>query len=488
MAENPPENLHHPLRGVLKNGRSLLGLINQLLDISKLESAQMQVEISHGDIVSYTKNLVYQFEPLAASKQIELAFETEKQVWKTYFDKVKWTKIVSNIVSNAIKFTADNGMVNIHLKNGLKNGKDAIQLTVKDDGQGISTEYLPKIFDRFYRSSDHSHTIGGTGIGLALVKELVDLQNGEISVESTLGTGTTFVVILPVADSSKAVAYSDESPSLNELGLADYEHVTNDEMAQHTNPQHENKLELLIIEDNAEMRSFIRSCVDKNTYNVLEAADGEAGMQKALETVPDLIISDVMMPKMDGFGLVQAIRENLATSHIPLILLTAKASLESRMEGFERGADAFMSKPFSPDELNLRVRKLIEIRMMLQARYQNNLTSNSLKGFQKEDEFIDKIRTYIIENIETPNLNSEVISHQFGMSRMQLYRKLKALIQCTPSDYVRSIRLETSMQLLQTKELNISQIAYQTGFSSPSHFGRAFKKVYGKTPSEVGKL
>jgi len=225
----------------------------------------MQVEISHGNIVSFTKNLVYQFEPLAAVKKIELAFETETQVWKTYFDKVKWTKIVSNIVSNAIKFTADNGRVNIHLKNVLKDKKDAIQLTVKDNGQGISAEYLPKIFDRFY---------------------------------------------------------------LVELGLADYEINTNGKAAQHTSthPQQENKLELLIIEDNAEMRSFIRSCVDENTYTVSEAADGEAGIQKALETVPDLIISDVMMPKMDGFGVVQAVRENLATSHIPLILLTAKAS------------------------------------------------------------------------------------------------------------------------------------------------------------------
>jgi len=472
---------------VLKNARSLLGLINQLLDISKLESAQMQVEISHGDIVSYTKNLVYQFEPLAAVKQIELAFETENQVWKTYFDKVKWTKIVSNIVSNSIKFTADNGTVNIHLKNGLKNRKDAIQLTVKDNGQGISAEYLPKVFDRFYRSSDHSHTIGGSGIGLALVKELVDLQNGEISVESALGAGTTFVVILPVADASKAVAYSNGSPSLIELGLADYELAVNGEMPQHPHPQHKNKLELLIVEDNAEMRSFIRSCVDKNTYNISEAADGEEGIEKALESVPDLIISDVMMPKMDGFGLVQAIRNNMATSHIPLILLTAKASLESRMEGFERGADAFMSKPFSPDELNLRVRKLIEIRIMLQARYQNGLSSETLKGFQKEDEFIDKVRTYIIENIASTSLTSEFISRQFGMSRMQLHRKIKALIQCTPAEYVRSIRLETAMQLLQKGDLNISQIAYQTGFSSPAHFGRSFKKVYGKTPSEVNK-
>jgi len=241
-------------------------------------------------------------------------------MWKTYFDKVKWTKIVSNIVSNAIKFTADNGMVNIQLKNILKDEKEAIQLTVKDNGQGISAKYLPRIFDRFYRSSDHSHTIGGTGIGLALVKELIDLQNGDISVESTLGAGTTFVVTLPVAEASKAAQYSDEPPSLVELGLADYEINTNGKVVKHPqHPQQENKLELLIIEDNAEMRSFIRSCVEKNTYNISEAADGEEGINKAHETVPDLIISDVMMPKVDGFGVVQAIRSNVATSHIPLI-------------------------------------------------------------------------------------------------------------------------------------------------------------------------
>jgi len=199
------------------------------------------------------------------------------------------------------------------------------------------------------------------------------------------------------------------------------------------------------------------------------------------------VSKNVMMPKIDGFGVVQAIRNSLATSHIPLILLTAKASLESRMEGFGRGADAFMSKPFSPAELNLRVRKLIEIRMMLQSRYQNSSSSNILQGFEKEDEFINEVRTYITKNINEPNLTGEIISRQFGMSRMQLHRKLKALIQYTPADYVRSIRLQTAMQLLQTKDLNISEIAYKTGFSSPAHFSKTFKKMYGKTPSEVIK-
>jgi len=344
LSENPPENIRNPLRGVLKNGRNLLGL-------------KMQIEISHGDIASYTKSLVDQFEPLAASKQIELIFESENQVWKTYFDKEKWAKIVSNLISNAIKFTPVNGNVNIYLKNIQKNKKDIIKLIVEDTGQGISSEYLPKIFDRFYRSNGHSHTVSGTGIGLALVKELIDLQDGEITVESEPEAGTTFMVMLPVSDEAMAVSYEDALPSLIELGLTNNELNALDEIE----PHQENKLELLIVEDNAEMRNFIRSCVEKNTYNISEAIDGEEGIQKTLETVPDLIISDVMMPKVDGYGLVQAIRENLATSHIPLILLTAKASLESRMEGFERGADAFMSKPFSPDELKMVFKKKMNL-------------------------------------------------------------------------------------------------------------------------------
>ncbi len=484
FAKNLSEDLRHPLRGVLKNARSLLGLINQLLDIAKLESAQMQIEISRGDIVAFTKNLVYQFEPLATTKQIDLTFKTEKQKWETYFDKDKWTKIVSNLVSNAIKFTNNNGLVYIELKNIYKDEKDTIHIIVKDNGQGISPAYLPKIFDRFSRNSDHSHTIGGTGIGLALVKELIDLQHGEIVVESIVDEGTNFVVRLPVADASLAANYSYTPPTLVDLDLADYSIDNKAEVSSND----ENKLELLIVEDNAEMRQFIRSCVDENVYHVLEAADGEAGIHKAQESVPDLIISDVMMPKKDGFGVVQSIRENLATSHIPIILLTAKASLESRMEGFERGADAFMSKPFSPGELKLRVRKLIEIRMMLQARYQNSLPQSILKGFEKEDAFIKELKAYITENIETTNLTGEVIGRQFGMSRMQLHRKLKALIQSTPAEYVRSIRLEAAMQLLQSNGLNVSEVAYQTGFSSPAHFSRAFKKMYGLSPSEVAKL
>ncbi len=485
LSENPPKNMHQPLRGVLKNARSLLGLINQLLDISKLESSQMQVEISHGDIVEYTQNLIQQFQPLADVKQIKLSFNTEKPIWETYFDKGKWTKIVSNLISNAIKFTRDNGNIYIYLKNIQINKKDAIQLIVKDDGQGISPEYLPKIFDRFYRSSDHSHTIGGTGIGLALVKELIDLQDGKISVQSTLNQGSTFTVMLPV--NSTATPIIDRIDANQQSPIPIFDVQEQDDIAGEAAPHNDNKLELLIIEDNAEMRSFIRSCIDQNTYNITEAADGEEGIRKALDIIPDLIISDVMMPKIDGFGVVQAIRSNLPTSHIPLILLTAKASLESRMEGFGHGADAFMSKPFSPAELTLRVRKLIEIRMMLQSRYQNNFAPGVLQGFQKEDEFINKLKTYITENITEPNLTSEVIGNQFRMSRMQLHRKLKALIQCTPADYVRSIRLETALQLLQQKEFNVSEIAYETGFSSPAHFSRAFKKVYGKPPSEVSK-
>ncbi len=486
LADHPPENMRRPLRGILKNARSLLGLINQLLDIAKIESAQMRVEISHGDIVEYTKSLVYQFEPLAAVKHIELDFKPESKAWETNFDKDKWAKIVTNLVSNAVKFTHENGNVCIKLNNIQKNKKDTIQLIVKDKGQGISPEYLPKIFDRFYRSSDHSHTIGGTGIGLALVKELITLQHGKISVKSTLGEGSEFTVMLPVAHDSELSQTSLTPPKLIEVDLANYgQNAT--AIATEVSENNKNKLHLLIIEDNAEMRSFIRSCIDKNTYIISEAADGEEGIQKALDIVPDLIISDVMMPKVDGFGLVQAIRNSLATSHIPLILLTAKASLESRMEGFGRGADAFMSKPFSPTELTLRVRKLIEIRMMLQSRYQNSSASSVLKGFQKEDKFISELKTYIIENIDEPNLTGESISSHFGMSRMQLHRKLKALIQHTPAEYVRSIRLENAMQLLQAKDLNISEIAYQTGFSSPSHFSRAFKNVYGKTPSEFSK-
>ncbi len=484
IEKSPPSHLKKGLNGVLKNAKQLLGLINQLLDISKLEGNKMQIEYAHGNIMNYTSELVSQFRAMAQRKEIVLSIKTLPDRWETHFDTDKWQKIINNLLSNALKFTPQGGTVSLLLEQVFENKREFIQLIVKDNGIGIPGENLNHVFDRFYQA-DASSTRAqkGTGIGLALVKELVALQKGSITAESAPGKGTTFIIKLPVLIPETG---EEQIP----LSSPDTETLP---VLEETAPNGEDsllipesgKLQLLIIEDNTEMRAYIRSCMDESTYQIAEAPDGAEGIVIAQETVPDLIISDVMMPKKDGFEVTKAIRNHVATSHIPLILLTAKASLESRLKGLQRGADAYLTKPFSPQELALRIQKLIELRQLLQQRYQGQQpTEDNTASFKKEDRFIADLNTYINNNITEPELDIDAISRYFSLSQRQFYRKLKALKNNSPANYIRTLRLDKAVQLIKEQQLNISEIAYETGFSSPSHFSRTFKKVYGKAPSE----
>ena len=368
------------LHVILKNARHLLSLINQMLDIAKVEGGSMEVELSRGDIVAYTKDLVKLFEPLADKKKQSLSFICSTKQWNTYFDKDKWNKIIYNLLSNAIKFTRAEGLIQLNLLQINKAGQRYIRLDVKDTGIGIEKEHLPQVFNRFYQvDGSFTRVQGGTGIGLALVKELVELQGGEIWVNSEVGKGTTFEVHLPLKEAV---------PSLSTPLKASSEVAMPEPLADEGSflpPVAEaaitgDKLDLLLIEDNVEMRAYIRSCIDTSRYNILEASDGEDGIQKALALVPDLIVSDVMMPKKNGFEVTETIRGAINTSHIPLILLTAKASLKNRLDGWKRGADAYLTKPFSPEELTLRIDKLIEVRQILQKRYASGEVPEASSG------------------------------------------------------------------------------------------------------------
>ncbi|MCO6492123.1 MAG: response regulator, partial [Phaeodactylibacter sp.] len=487
ISEQPPPTIfRRRLNGVLKNARHLLNLINQMLDLSKIESGRMHIEAARGDLVAYTRELTKRFEPLAAKKELRLSFVACRDNWETQFDQDKWDKIVYNLLSNAIKFTPPGNAVQLSLSSERQNGAEFIRLDVKDTGTGIEKEQLEQIFDRFYQAdSSSTRAQGGTGIGLALVKELVEMQGGQIRVASEPGNGASFELLLPVlpADQAKPlVEYSPAEASLPTLALP----VETPAGTVGTAPADgQGKLELLIIEDNEEIREYIRYCLDASKYNVTEAGDGEEGLEKARALIPDLIISDVMMPKKNGFEVVKTIRSHIGTSHIPLILLTARASLESRLEGLRRGADAYLTKPFSPQELALRIEKLIEIRRLLQQRYQDGLPPSSDDAYRQEDEFIVNLREYILERIDEADLSGDRIGRHFGMSRTHLHRKLKALTDQPITDFVRSIRLQKALELIREDKLNVSEISYQTGFSSLSHFSRSFKKAYGKAPSEM---
>lgn len=473
------------LFGVFKNAKQLLTLINQLLDLSKLEGRHMRVELAHGDIVGYTNELMHRFQPLAEKKAQKLQFNCDLDDWKTQFDKNKWNKVIYNLVSNAIKFTPDEGVIEVQLDKAKRQETEFIQLIVKDTGIGMDKEETNRIFDRFYQvDASSTRAQGGTGIGLSLVKELVELQGGEIQVSSELGKGTAFEVYLPVPEGVQAQPLAAE-PWPEPVAFSVVAEETPVAPAPASGSREQAKLELLLIEDNAEMREYIRYCIAPSRYNITEAADGEEGIEKARALIPDLIISDVMMPKMNGFEVVKAIRAHIGTSHIPLILLTAKASLESRLEGLRRGADAYLTKPFSPQELALRIEKLIEVRRLLQQRYQNGLPAAGDETYQQEDEFISNLRNHILEHLDEPNLDGDHIGRHFGLSRSSLHRKMKALTDQSISELVRTIRLSTALERIREGELNISEIAYQTGFSSISAFSRAFKKAYGKAPTEM---
>ena len=471
--------------GMLRNARQLLHLINQMLDLTKIEEGKMLIEASQGDIVAYTQELVNLFVPIAQKNGQRLSFVSKLDTWITNFDKDKWDKIFFNLLSNAVKFSALNDAIQVSLMQMEKGGKVYIRLDVRDTGPGIDKEQLEQVFNRFHQvDGSATRKEGGTGIGLALVKEMVELQGGEIWVSSEVNVGTSFEVYLPVLSEEHHTKALVGKP-LNNLGDITFSNEERKAFTSVTASNVAERVEVLIIEDNQEMREYIRYCIDPSKYNISEASNGKDGILKAQAIIPDLVISDVMMPQKDGFEVVQTIRSHITTSHIPVILLTAKSSLESRLAGFKHGADAYLTKPFSVKELTLRIDKLIEQRHLLQQYYQNGLLSSGETPSRPEDEFISRLKKFILENIDNQHLNGDYIGQYFGMSRVHLFRKLKALTNQSVTEFVRTLRLQKAKRLLQEGQLNISEIAYQTGFSSASHFSRTFKKVYGEPPSEL---
>ena len=397
---------------VIQNAKQLQLLINQLLDISKLESNKMLIETKRGDLISYTHELTKQFQPLTEEKEIAIIFRSSSNKCMIHFDQDKWNKIIYNLLSNAVKFTAKGGLIQVNLEMYQKDNQSFIHLLVQDTGIGIEKKNLPNIFNRFYQIDNSStRTAEGTGIGLALVKELVEVQNGTITVMSEIGKGTSFEVYLPILTSP---IQSNLNPTENKI-----EHLKTDKLPIIPPIEKEKNLpilelneallEILIIEDNADMRTYIKSCIQHLNYKILEAEDGQEGIEKAQKYMPDLIISDVMMPRKDGFEVTSAIRQDVRTSHIPIVLLTAKAALESRLEGFQRGADAYLSKPFSPQELLVRIQKLIELRQMMQQYFQKGTLKTTEKELetpvlQQENEFLSKVERLIIDNLHNKDL------------------------------------------------------------------------------------
>jgi len=482
VLENPKVWFQDGLSMIKRNSQQLLSLVNQMLDLSKLEAGTLPVHLVQDDIIKYLKYLTESFHSYAETKNIRLHLLPELDELTMDYDPEKVQAIFSNLVSNAIKFTPEGGDVYIKIQQEQLAQKPCCKIRISDTGAGISEEQLPYIFDRFYQADDSAtRQAEGTGIGLALTKELVQLLGGSIDVKSQLEKGTEFTVWLPIAQTA---ARTSEIPFLK---LETPESVIAESGTDQ--PTTTDNLPLaLLIEDNLDVLRYLSSCLH-NQYRLETAINGEEGIQKAIEIIPDIIISDVMMPKKDGFEVVDTLKNDERTSHIPIILLTAKADITSRIEGLEQGADAYLAKPFDKKELEVRLRKLIELRQQLQARYRSlsPLVPTENKALAKEDKFLQKIRQLIEANLEDEKFGIPELCVKLGISRIQLHRKLKALTDQSTSHVIRSIRLQKARTLLQETDLTIAEVAYQIGFKSSNYFSQVFTSEFGKSPTAFRK-
>ena len=522
LTDTKAEKNRGKLQMALRNSKRLLRLINQLLDISKLEAGGMEINASRQDFIPFIKNLVFSFESHAEIKQIDLQFRSDFTQLIFAFEAEKLEKVFFNLLSNAFKFTPDGGRITVALKEGneneaqnpksrnqnkseIRNPKsgmgNCLNIMISDTGIGISAENLPHIFDRFYQvdaASVREHE--GTGIGLALAKELVELHGGKISVDSEQGKGTTFTVQLPVGETApineipvnletpetqKITTNDGRSPSDARRALSREAHMTGE---ANLTAKPDNGETILIVEDNADVRAYLRDHL-RDRYQIIEAEHGEIGLEKARENMPDLIISDVMMPKMDGYAFSREIRADQKTSHIPIIMLTARAAEADKLEGLKTGVDDYLIKPFNPRELNVRVENLIKLRKQLRERFSTAtvIKPSAVSATPVDQKFLEKVIETIESEIGNQQFNVEALSDVVGMSVVHLNRKLNALINQTAGNLLRSMRLQRAAELISQNAGNIAEICYQVGFSDQANFTRAFKKQFGMPPSEYKK-
>lgn len=469
---------------IQRNSSRLQNLISQIIEFRSFENGKMQLNLKNGDIISFFKELNVVFEDHADRLDINFRFLSNKEMQIMQFDQEKIEKIYYNLLSNAFKHTTKNGLIEVKLE---INEKDkSLILSVLNTGTVIPVEKINNIFDRFYKININDT---GTGIGLALTSSLIEVLNGRIQVESTSKKGTIFTVELPIIIASKQVEDApnpDFEFSKSNLLINETERRT--ETPLYNNTINNEKPIVLIIEDNYDMQQYMKFVL-RNDYNLICAYEGNEGIEKAIKHIPDAIISDIMMPEKDGFEVCKIIKENIITSHIPIILLTACTLDEQKSIGFENGADAYIPKPFNAELLKIRLRKLIENRKKLKEAFGQSLISDSQKVSLAdiEHKMLSDFQTYVEEHMSEQDINVDSIASHLGLSRIQLYRKLKSVTDYSPNDLVNIIKLKHAVQLLTIGRKSISEVSYETGFSSPSYFSKIFKKFYNESPSEFLK-
>ncbi|UII25317.1 response regulator [Fulvivirga maritima] len=472
-----------------KNAQRLLRLVNQLLDFRKAESGKLTLKVAEGNIVKFVKEIKLMFEGLAEKLGVNFEFYTNSDDIKVWYDRDQCEKILFNLLSNSFKHVPKNGVVKIMLEETEKE----VFIKIEDNGGGIAPENIGKIFNRFYSEGEDK---SGTGIGLALTRTLVKMHHGDISVNSVVNQSTVFTVALKkgnahFTDADMIQNFKDSEYIGHYQSVADLEVELMDVTPTEEKPTTDGNLKkLMIVEDNPEVRGHIKSMF-AGKYEVIEAENGRVGLELAESQLPDVIVSDVMMPEMDGIALCKAIKKNTATSHIPIILLTARTSLIYKVEGLESGADDYITKPFNYQVLSLKVKNLVSTRDQLRRHFNDNQTLDiepKKVTFSSADElFIEKALESVEKNMSNTAYSVEDFGEDVGMSRMQIYRKLKALTGQSANEFIRTIRLKRAAQLIERNEFTIAEVTYRVGFQDLQYFRSCFKKYFGVNPSEYGR-
>ena len=467
----------------LRNSEILLKLISQIIDFNKYENEKTTMNFALHDLKSFLSGLNELFLDFARQKQIRLDFQTDDESFWVRFDKEKMERVYLNILSNGFRFVPECGIIKISLRKEIKEGQEYAHIDIFNNGSLIPEEHINNIFNRFYKVNTRD---AGTGIGLAIAGKFVELHHGKIYAYNKENEGVVFSILLPFVQEETdipEVAFSKADPTgnLREVSVAD-------RVTDITVPIAEEKPVILIIEDNTDMRNYIELIL-QNDYRIIKADNGKRGLEEAKKYLPDVIVSDVMMPEMDGLEVCRRIKENIPTCHIPVILLTARFLPEQEIEGLENGADIYITKPFDGNLLKVQLRSLIQNRKkIIEAfgqSFMNDSKSETLGNV--EQEYINRIQDYVLENITDSDLDIETLAKDMGESYTRLYRKIKSLTGYTPVELVKIVRLKYAKRLLNLKTKNIATIAYEAGFSTPSYFTRCFKDFYKESPTEYLK-
>ena len=451
-----------------RNVTVLQELVNNILDFRKMESGNMPLSVSRFDLPAAIREWMSGFSSTSRTLAYEgldaLTIEADMRLLE---------RVLFNLLGNAVKHTAPDGHITVSVK---QEGTSAI-LSIADDGEGVPQEKLPFIFDEFYKGSEAGT---GTGIGLALVKAVAELHHGSVQVNSTLGEGTTFTLLVPLVQKGAKVSEGHDASAYTEQYVESFDKADTAREEAASRVSESDRPTILVVDDNADLRSFIGTILE-GEYRILSACDGQEGLEKANRELPDLVVSDIMMPVMDGLEFCQALKGQLATSHIPVILLTAKSLEDQRAEGYDSGADAYISKPFSERVLLSRIGNLLKSRVLLKEHY---LETGESAARPQENDFLSRFRALVREHLADEQLSVEQLGSELGLSRVQLYRKVKALTGYSPVELVRITRLKAAEQLLKTTDKTVAEVAYAVGFGTPSYFSKCYKELFGRLPGE----